>query len=253
MMDWWIEFARGWLKLPPGNAVLPGSETHQQVWNPDDAYLSYRLLFFWIGSVFTVLVALALMGGGLIGGLALMEKEPVPGTLLMILLPGVGLFLLTTVALNLAIVYLELDMLRYTLTDEAIRLRRGVTKVEEVTLSYVNIQNVKFHQGPLQRWYGIADLFVETAGGGSVVQPGQEGMALGHRGLITGISRPEELRDLILERVREARGAGLGDDDDDDHHHEETGGGFDEPESVALLTEIRDDLKAARAVLAGSA
>ena len=48
-------------------------------------------------------------------------------------------------------------MLRYTLTDRALRLRRGVMRVEEVTLSYVNIQNVKFVQGPLQRYFGIGD------------------------------------------------------------------------------------------------
>ena len=40
-------------------------------------------------------------------------------------------------------------------------------KVQEKTMTFSNVQNVSIRQGPMQRLFGIADLEVRTAGGGS--------------------------------------------------------------------------------------
>ena len=54
----------------------------------------------------------------------------------------------------------------YVITDRAARLRHGLLVVHEQTLTLANVQRVELHQGPLQRWLGLCDLHVHTAGGG---------------------------------------------------------------------------------------
>lgn len=255
MTRWWIELARTWLRLPPGDAALPGDPKRRVTWNPDGAYLRYSLLGLLAGSLLSFPIGLALLGGGVVAIVsALTEGGDASGAIVGGLFAcAIGGFTLLSIAFRYAIIKLELDMLRYTLTDQALRLRRGVMAVEEVTLSYVNVQNVKFVQGPLQRYFGIADLLVETAGGGGMMTPqGQQQQMLAHRGLIKGISQPEKLRDMILDRVRQAKGGGLGDahDDDDDASPRGDARGLSSPAALALLAEIRDGLAAANEDLA---
>ncbi|MBL4849095.1 MAG: PH domain-containing protein [Planctomycetes bacterium] len=260
------EFARSRiLKLPVGNPPIPhGDPTKVETWNPDEAYLRYRLLGFFLGGIPAALMSLALA----VSGVLLMaspetlasfsreaEREIAKGSPAGLAVAGffilvVGLFITGSLAFQYVVLHLELDMLRYTLTDQAIRLRRGVVHVEEVTLSYANIQNVKFSQGPVQRYFGIGDLIVETAGGGggAIPQPGAP-QVLHHQGLIKGITNPETLRDLIQARVRRFKGSGLGGDVQDAEAAPEAASAsadFSSPEATALLGEIRDALAATR-------
>lgn len=250
MISLWIALARRILKLPHGNPEVPaGDPKSVQTWNPGAGYLRYQLLGFWLVAAILLAVAGACFGAAAIvpGKIALDPKVPHwVGQAVAVALCGFGALVIAMCAFNYATIHLELDMLRYTLTDRALRLRRGVTQVEEVTLSFANIQNVKFIQGPLQRAFGIADLIVETAGGGSgLAQPGQPG-AEHHRGLIKGVGDPEALRDLMLKRVRAVRGAGLGDKGDPKAKAKKAAapGILDSPEGRALLAEIRDGLVA---------
>jgi len=255
------------LKLPVGNPPLPhGDPTKVETWNPDEGYLKYRLLGFFIGGIPAVLTGLGFMLAGvllfaspetLMSLSADLERDlgrAGPGGLAFLGLCAVaiGLFVLGSMAFQYVVLHLELDMLRYTLTDQALRLRRGVVQVDEVTLSFANIQNVKFNQGPVQRYFGIGDLIVETAGGGGFVpQPGGAGagaQAMNHQGLIKGISDPERLRDTIQARVRRFKGSGLGAEVEDAEAEVEVneGADFTSPEAAELLREIRDALAATR-------
>lgn len=245
MIGWWVELARTWFRLPAGDPALPGDPRRQVTWNPGRGYLHYSLLGFFASSILSLPLALALVGGGLVSVAA---DAPRGGALLVGLALGFGgAVMLLSTAVRFAIIYLELDMLRYTLTDQAIRLRRGVVNVQEVTLSYVNVQNVRFVQGPLQRYFGIADLLVETAGGGGLLAAQQQQQQqVAHRGLIKGVSEPQKLRDLILERVRQAKGSGLGDAHDDAaDERPASAASLSSPAALALLKEIRDGLAAA--------
>lgn len=256
------------LKLPAGNPPLPhGDPSKVETWNPDEGYLRYRLLGFFIGVVPGLLTGLGALS---VGVLLLSSPETLMGlsrelerdlgkagtgwlTFLGLAAIAFGLFTFGSLVFQYVVLHLELDMLRYTLTDEALRLRRGVVQVDEVTLSFANIQNVKFNQGPVQRYFGIGDLIVETAGGGGfnpqAGAAGAQGMTH-HQGLIKGISDPERMRDTIQARVRRFKGSGLGAEvqDAEAEPEQSEGGGadFSSPEAAALLREIRDALAATR-------
>jgi hypothetical protein len=129
------------------------------------------------------------------------------------------------------------------MSERSLRIRRGIWVIHETTITFENVQNVAVRQGPIQRLFGIANVLVDTAGGGgSEAQHGTRGArhAVAHRGLIEGISDAQRIRDLILRRLRRTRAAGLGDE-----------GSTETPahrgwtrEHVAVLTEIRDALRA---------
>lgn len=247
MIGAWLRLARAVLKLPEGNPKVPaGDPASVLVWNPGAGYLGYRLIGWFFGAAFTVAVVI----GAAVGAGALRREVDAPWV------PGAtaaGVVLIAAWGLlgnawQLACIRLELDMLRYTLTDRAMRLRRGVRDVREVTISYANVQNVRYAQGPIQRAFGIADLVVDVAGGGGAVEHQQQLPAQLHQGRIVGISDPEALRDLILQRVRAIRGAGLG----DDHEEGPPSSSLDSEAGRALLVEIRDGLAAASAALRGN-
>jgi uncharacterized membrane protein YdbT with pleckstrin-like domain len=85
--------------------------------------------------------------------------------------------------------------------------------IHETTITFDNVQNVSINQGPLQRYYGIADVIVETAGGGDVRAQQQAGNAMAaHMGLIQGVANAQEIRDQLMARVGESVTTGLGDE-----------------------------------------
>ena len=75
------------------------------------------------------------------------------------------------------------------------------------------MQNVSVSQGPLQRYFGIADVLVETAGGGGRdPHQARAGGGSAHHGLIEGVAEAVRIRDLLVSRMRRSRTAGLGDE-----------------------------------------
>ena len=130
---------------------------------------------------------------------------------------GLGFFLLQ-LPFSLATTRLNYEMRWYIVTDRSLRLREGIFRVREMTLTYANVQNIAIQQGPLQRLLGIADVVVRTAGGGSSTDAhGNEGHGAGatmHTGTLRAVDNAEQVRDLILDRLRRLRDAGLGDPDD---------------------------------------
>jgi uncharacterized membrane protein YdbT with pleckstrin-like domain len=115
------------------------------------------------------------------------------------------------------LVYLDYEQRWYMLSDRAIRIREGIVTVREKTMALANIQNISIKQGPLQRFLGIADVEVKTAGGGGEAGDSRKKGAQAepmHVGYFRGVANAEELRDLVREGVRRQRDAGLGDPDE---------------------------------------
>lgn len=107
-------------------------------------------------------------------------------------------------------IHLRYDTTWYVMTDRSLRIRRGIWIIHETTITFENIQNVKVSQGPVQRYFGISDVVVETAGGGGDSK--HKGFQVTNQGIIEGIANASEIRDRILSRMRQSVSAGLGDE-----------------------------------------
>ena len=132
----------------------------------------------------------------------------------------------------------------YLATDRSLRLREGLWTVREMTLTYPNVQNVTIEQGPLQRLLGIADLVVQTAGGGSGGRgPGERhGKKRSmHEGRLQDVENAERIRELILTHLRRLRDGGLGDAEDR---------ASSLPETVSPIEAARELLRETRALRA---
>jgi membrane protein YdbS with pleckstrin-like domain len=110
---------------------------------------------------------------------------------------------------------LDWELRWYMVTDRSLRIRYGVWKVSESTMSFANIQQVVVTQGPVQRLLGLSDVRVQSAGGGGGEGEHRHGHDDDmHLGLFHGVTNGSEIRDLILARLRHFRESGLGDPDE---------------------------------------
>jgi len=221
----WSALVR-WFRVPHAPPDLPVGRDEQAVtFQPDDGFLKYLKLRFWI---FAIVLDLAILIGWIV---------------LVVINWWVGLLLLP-IALFLAIVpdviayigvHLRFDTTWYVMTDRAVRIRRGVWAIQETTITYDNVQNVKLTQGPVQRMCGIASVLIETAGAGGVSQQGQ---SVSNQGLIEGIANAQEVRDRIMSRARLSQTSGLGDEGPMQAMH--GSGSRWTPAYLAMLREIRE-------------
>lgn len=198
-----------WLK----GIVLPllrieGSEPHPPAGHgPDDTLRIERAdpgflrlkLFQW--SLYAVAWGLAIT---IISTLLLIADV----RLLLLVIPLI-LFAIAKAATLYVTMRLDYEMRWYVITDRSLMIREGVWSTKEITLTFANAQNVRVTQGPLERFFGFSTVEIETAGGGS----GEDGGAR-HCALLRGLAKPQEVRALILDRLRGLRTAGLGDPDD---------------------------------------
>ena len=228
-----------WFALPDQAPSIPaGGDDALRQFRPTRGYLRYMQLSQLIVIVMICIAATA-------GCIGVTVAEPVAGLVLApVLLVVIGV---PSVTIMLA-VRLRYAMTWYVMTSRSLRIRKGIWVIEEITITFENVQNVAVHQGPLQRYLGFSNLVVETAGGGGVAQQGQ---IHSHQGLMAGIANAQEMRDLIMARVRAARSAGLGDDGDDVDEHTQrnvatshavasTYAASISPQHQAVLRDIRD-------------
>lgn len=207
-----IEKAYAWLK----DLVLPllkitdaephppaGHDPHDfmQIMRASPRYLSYRL-FFW--KVYALLWVVGVVGAT---------------TTVTVIKPWLGLIAIPLALLALwktAILYvttrMDYEMRWYIITDRSLLIREGVWGTREITLTFANAQNVHVKQGPVQRYFDIWDIEIDTAGGGGKKK--EEQGAQRHRAVLRGLEDPGPVRDQILELLRTHRSAGLGDPDD---------------------------------------
>jgi membrane protein YdbS with pleckstrin-like domain len=124
------------------------------------------------------------------------------------------LFFFAQAFVTFAITRLDFELHWYIVTDRSLRIRTGVLRLQETTMSFANLQQVTVTQGPLQRYLGLADVRVESAGGGGSDQHKPGADASLHSGVFHGVDNAHEIRDLILARLRQFRATGLGDPDE---------------------------------------
>jgi len=211
--------------VPPEPHDPMGDVQALRVFRASKQYLYYRYLG-WVVAQFALWLFL---GGMLLGFVTSMSEDRTvePWIPRAIGIVG-GSFLILQLLFSFFVVWLEYEMRWYKITDRSLRVRFGVWHVREHTVTFANIQNVSIQQGPLQRLFGIADMRVETAGGGGAatqsasvgLHGGLLGMAIQaqaqrnalnmHEAVFRGVDNAEEIRDLMMVRLRRVRDAGLG-------------------------------------------
>ena len=238
------------LKVPPEPHAPAGSPGSVRVFRAGRNYYRYKLALWAIrqagavaGALFFLVAADRMLDRGAEQARAKLGEKPraekvlglvEQGRVFLPLLEAAALVgLLGQLPFTWAAVRLDYEMRWYVTTDRSLRIREGLVSVREMTLTFGNVQNVSVRQGPLQRLLGLADVVVETAGGGGSrsSDPHQQGPSL-HEGYLRGVDNAEAVRDLILERLRRLKDAGLGD-----------------PEDPVVETAHSGDVEAARAVL----
>jgi membrane protein YdbS with pleckstrin-like domain len=218
-----------WFRVPakePTLPLLPGETL--EAFQPAEGFLRLLKLKFWI---LLVIIDLAIF----IGWLVIMIASPIAGTILA--LPALALAVVPDIIAYIAI-HLQYDTTWYVMTPRSLRIRRGIWVIHETTITFENVQDLKIHQGPVERFFGISNVLVETAGGGAPVGAENQPAAMSaHRGLIQGVADAPRIRDLILARLKQTRTAGLGDDPEPLPHQPATTW---TPEHLTVLRQIRD-------------
>jgi len=210
------------LAVPPEPSLPAGSAGTARVFRASRRYLQLKLLRWAAGQVATLIGLIAALvvydlieSGAIDLGRHLPFAVLVPvamGFLQWLEVFGLIAFVLQ-LPLTLVPIILDWELRWYIVTDRSLRIREGVWKVSELTMTFANVQEVSIHQGPLDRLFGIADVRVRSAGGGGGAggHDRESEEKSGHIGYFRGVDGAPAIRDLILERLKKQRDAGIGD------------------------------------------
>jgi uncharacterized membrane protein YdbT with pleckstrin-like domain len=235
--------ALGLLKVPDAPPEEPAG-THESVvvFRASPRYFTYLLIPMWVtiaGAAIGLIVADTALAA------YLLKKNL---AWLSVLLWVLGAAVVAAKALVFYVTTrLNYELRWYIVTDRSLRIREGVWLLREVTLTFANVQNLNITQGPVQRFFGISDLIVETAGGGTGRGHGAEAMTMGHHGVLRGIENAHEVREKIQTLLRAYKAAGLGDPEE---RRLPAADRAAPPALSQALREVRDEARRLRAALA---
>ncbi len=216
----------GWFRVPKTAPTLPVNlGEFIQHFHPSRNYLSCLKLYFWIGLTIIDLLLLA-------AWIAIFFASATVGWILA--LPFLVVTIGTDVLAYLAI-HLRYDTMWYVMTDRSLRCRRGIWTILEHTITFENVQNVEVHRGPIQYFFGISTIVVETAGASEGEQENK--FAVGNKAIMEGIADPDTIRQQIMDRVRQSKSTGLG---EVTPTPPSTGSMAWNDESLQVLRDIRD-------------
>jgi putative membrane protein len=96
--------------------------------------------------------------------------------------------------ITLPVLWFRYHTLRYRFDAEGIHMKVGILFRREVNVTYARIQDIHLSSGFIQRWFGLADVQIQTASG-----------TVGAELTIEGFHQAEEIRDFLYTRMRGAR------------------------------------------------
>jgi uncharacterized membrane protein YdbT with pleckstrin-like domain len=197
-IEQWIQTA---LRVPPFPQPPEGSPGSVQVFRAGANY--YKLcLLVWFSSHVLVLT-------GLLSAHFIASKSFV-GMPEWAIISVRGIEWLVVLAFSASVVFtffsqrLNFALRWYIVTDRSLRIRTGIFSMQELTMTFSNIQEIRVAAGPLQNLLKLADVEVQSAGGGS------KGRGDSHIGRFKSVSNANAIRDLMVERLRQYRDSGLG-------------------------------------------
>ena len=202
------------LRIPDTPEPPPGDETSTRVFRAAPNYYRYLLVTWLLRTLIAVAVIVPMEIIPMITSMTRVVDRSIPHAFIFrapLLIIGI---VLAQRLFALALVRLDFEKRWYLVTNRSLRVREGVVRLREMTITFANIQNISISQGPIQRFLGISDLRVDTAGGGAQKkeQSGEENL---HGVRFRGVNNAEEIRDLINTRLRQLKDSGLGDRDDE--------------------------------------
>jgi membrane protein YdbS with pleckstrin-like domain len=228
------QFCERLLRIPYDPAPPPGDHVSTRIFLAAPNYYKYLLCLWGIRAAAGFLIVIVAIVVPFSVMAFTFNKQGKSWAILLWLIPVVimALNIVSSVFL-LAVLRLNFEKRWYVVTDRSLRIREGVTTVREMTVNFANIQNISISQGPLQRALQIADLRVDTAGGGGGSSQGKERSENLHTAWFRGINNANEVRELIQQRLRRLKDSGLGD-------HEENVPSAKFEFSAAMLAAIRE-------------
>jgi len=131
--------------------------------------------------------------------------------------------------------FFKYETLKYRFDGEGITMAWGLLWKREIFLTYARIQDIHLSRGIIERWLGLATINIQTAAGSSSSEMS-----------IVGLIDYEQVRDFLYSRMRGARF-----DEPDEPDEPGQTPAPDGDLAVALLTDIRDELRAVRERLQG--
>lgn len=141
----------------------------------------------------------------------------------------------------LPLLYFRYHTLRYRFDEEGVHMRWGILFRQEVNLTYARIQDIHLVSGVLQRWFGLADLRIQTASGSGAAEM-----------TVEGLLEYELVRDFLYTRMRGYRDATQPPNTTASDAAERGPAPKEEKLAVDLLLQIRDEVRGARVALEGS-
>ena len=129
-----------------------------------------------------------------------MNPEPVPANILALERPGRALWryyivssILSGPAIFFTLPYLffRFHTLRYRFDAEGIHMKVGLLFRREINLTYARIQDIHLRSGVIQRWFGLANVEIQTASGST-----------GAELVVEGFKEYEHIRDFLYTRMR---------------------------------------------------
>lgn len=220
---------------PPTLPTQPGESL--VALKPSKAWLRYLKFWFWIG---LTVIDVAILGAWLL----ICYFKPVLGAVLAV--PAWIVAFVPDIFAYVAI-HLRYDTTWYVISPRSIRIRNGIWAIRETTFTFENVQNVEITQGPVERWFGFANLKIETAGGGVIhtqhgAHPDGSNVAF-----LFGLENAHEIRKNVMDRVAASRTTGIG---DESARHVSEGAASSPPsrlsaEHLAELRAMRDRLRRA--------
>ena len=200
------------LRIPPEPEPPPGDETRTQIFRAAPNFFKYLLAMWAVKTIAPLLFLSFVMIGPLIAMLANKSRGLNAGFWILLALEGVVVaFVLIARIVALVVVRLDFEQRWYVITDRSLRVREGILQVREATVTFANIQNISISQGPIQRLLGIADLRVDTAGGGGGAAHNQHGTPNLHTVRCRGVDNANAIKELMQQRLRHLKDSGLGD------------------------------------------
>jgi putative membrane protein len=129
--------------------------------------------------------------------------------------------------------FFKYETLRYRFDDQGVNMSWGLLWRREIFLTYARIQDIHLSRGIFERWLGLGTILIQTAAGSASAE-----MA------IVGLREYEDVRDFLYLRMRGAR---FGEAEAAPQAPVAAAGSSGDDEVVALLTEIRDEIRSLRA------